>query len=142
METLLNELIPVIQQLWAEAKWLGALGAVLLFGIRAFRLDPIQKKLPAKIRWKAWPQWLKWVAPFAVAFAGAMVWKMGAGLEWGTAVAFALTSACTSILGHEVTRAAGDVADMAKLAKNPTYQPGWLRKAVSPVVPVSKAVPK
>lgn len=142
MEPLLNEIILVAQQLWAEAKGLGLLGAALLFGIRIFRLPAVQAKVPAKIRWRRWPQLLKWAAPVVFAFAGTLAWKIGADLGWGAAVTFALTSAGASIITHKVTKQVGDVEGKAKLANDPTYQPGWIRKAARLVVPISKAVPK
>lgn len=138
MEQLINEAIPIFQQLWAEAKWLGLLGCALLFGIRFFRLGAVQEKIPDKLRWlrwDTWPQLLKWAVPFLFAFAGALAWKMGAGFSWGAAVAFAVTSAAASIFGHKVTKKIGEI-EGAK--RGPDHEPGKFRKLGTFVIPLSR----
>ena len=140
MEALLNEMIPFMKNAWANAGWLGALGGVLMFAIRIFRLSPVQGRLPPKIKWDAWPTWAKWVAPFAGALAGMMIIKVAGGLAWAPAISAAIAAAILSIGGNAGTKKLGEMEGAYKSGKDPNYQPSPFRSVASIAIPVAKHI--
>lgn len=115
----MSELIAFGTELRA-AGWSLAGAAVFITGaVRLWRLPPVQDFLKeaaitapflAALVWQALPQWLKWVIPFVVAFAGALLSALGLGVAWPTALVGALVAAVGSIATHHGTKAAGRVA--------------------------------
>ncbi|KKL05659.1 hypothetical protein LCGC14_2603860, partial [marine sediment metagenome] len=120
-DPLMTELVEALRVAYANGGWLGVLAVVCLFAIRIFRLPFIQSRFPAKGRWSAWPEWVKWAAPFALAFAGGLLLKYLAGMGWAAAAIGALVSAGASIGGHFGTKKLGKMEwaneDQAMLAK-------------------------
>lgn len=132
MEALINEMVPFLKDAWATAGLLGAVGGVLMFAIRIFRLGLVQNRLPAKVRWAAWPTWLKWLSPFVGALAGMMVIKVAGGMAWAPAITAAIAAAIVSIGGNSATKTAGAMLDKAIVYKIPGYKPGRWRELSLP----------
>ena len=139
-DPLVTELVAAMQTAFASGGWLAVLAVVLLFAIRLFRLDVVQRLLPIRGRWTAWPQWLKWMLPFVLAFGGALLLKYLAGVGWTAAVISALTSATGAIVGHKGTKLVGELEGLAKRAKDPDYTPSPYREVGSIVIPTAKFV--
>lgn len=128
----------------AGGPW-AALGAVLVGLLRLLRLPLVQTLLAAinpKLSWNAWPTWAKWAMPFILALGGALIPALIAGGSWPVALAGAIAAGVSAIGMHEGTKAAGKALDNASMNRNSEYQPGPIRKAISPVLPVDKKLLK
>lgn len=135
-DPLMTELVEALRAAYASGGWLGVLAVVCLFAIRIFRLPFVQSRLPAKGRWSAWPEWLKWTAPFILSFVGALLLKYLAGMGWAAAALGAVVSAAASILGHSGTKKLGELEWKYKTGKDPGYVPSPLRDAATALIPV------
>lgn len=139
MDTILIEALKAVGEAYANAGWLAALATLLMFGIRIFRAGPLQNRIPERVRWKVWPQWLKWLLPFALSLAGAAILSAVGGMALWPAIIGAVVTALGSILGHNGTKMIGEAVDGARLAKDPGYVPSKWREVGSIVVPLSGA---
>jgi len=135
VDPLISEFAEALRVAYSNGGWLGVVAVVALFAIRIFRLPFIQSRIPARGRWMAWPEWLKWVAPFALAFIGALLLKYLAGVGWGGAALGALLSAAASIFGHHGTKKLGELEWKHKTGKDPNYKPSPWRNVGSIAIP-------
>lgn len=115
------------------------LGALLVGVVRLLRLPLVQSLLQAispKLAWDSWPGWAKVALPFMLSMAAALIPALIAGGSVTAAIAGAVAAGVSAIALHSGTKAVGSAIDGAAVSKNPSYQPGPVRKAVSPVLPV------
>ena len=131
MQQLLEQIVSEGQQVLANGHWYGLLGLALIYVIRIYRMDVIQALVPAKARWEALPMWARRLSPFVLAFLGALVIKLAAGIGWAAALIAAVGMAATSIAGHAGAKIA--IKDRARDVKGrfvkadspaPVHHPG------------------
>lgn len=142
METIIQQLIEGITQQAGLGGWaavVGSLGVVVTMAIRFFRVR--------------WPKrfdrlhpFAKIALPFAAAAVGTLVIGIAGAMAAGTSlgsvigklIAAAIAAGITAIGAHEATKSAGVTMDMMMVAKDPSYEPGTLRKMSSLVIDIPK----
>jgi hypothetical protein len=144
MEQDISVIVSVLNSaLTGGASW-ATIGILLTGIIRIYRLDTIQNVL-AKVAphfcWYHWPQWLKYLVPFALAaVASLFTVTLGGTGSLVTVVVTALITGLTSMATHAGTKEAGKAVDKVLLRKDPEYTPGPVRNAVGLALPVGKSV--
>ena len=134
----LNDII--VSVLSAGGPW-ATLGAILMGALRLLRIPIVQQVLVAinpKFGWAAWPQWVKMALPFILALSASLISALVAGGGWTAALSGAILAGLSAITLHTGTKAAGSAIDNASVRRDSEYQPGPIRKAMSPVLPVDE----
>jgi len=126
-----------IESLRAGAPWYGAaVGATTLL-IRAYRTPTIQAALPLGVRWSRLPRIVRQLTVAVAAAATSWLASLASGQPPRAALVAALPVALGAIGAHKATKAAGHAHTRRALAvEGATYEPGAVRKAVSPVLPI------
>lgn len=117
------------------------LGVALAGLVRILQLGIVQKVLgwiSPKLLWASWPDAIKLLVPFVLAFLASLLPAIAAGTSLLVAVGGAIMAAVTAVGVHFTTKEAGSVVDQALVAANTDYQPGVVRKALSPVLPINE----
>jgi len=87
--------LDLLQAMQANYATLGLLGAfsVLAYGlVRLWRLDFVQKILPAKLKWESWGKGLRFGLTFGLAFVGQLLAGLASGAKWYLAIAPAVAA--------------------------------------------------
>ena len=82
-----------------------ALGAGLSGLVALLRSGPIQQALPAKLRWSGFPQWLKYLAPFALAAVGSALIAVATGTSGVAAVVMTAITGGVATIQHSAAQA-------------------------------------
>jgi hypothetical protein len=108
----------------------------VMLGVRVFRAEPVQKRLPERFRWSSLKLWQRILIIGVASFASALATALTTGQGWKAAAFAAIPVALSAAFGHKVTKIVGHTMTEVAVAKKPNYSPSKFRKAASIVVPL------
>jgi hypothetical protein len=107
MDPLATAFVEACIEAYASGGWFALLSPVVLFGIRFYRLDQVERRLPVWARWSSWPKWGQWLALFLSAAVAAVITALVGGIGLKAAVVAAIPIALGALGGHKTTKAIG-----------------------------------
>lgn len=131
-------LLEGVKEAYEKAGWLGLAAAVLMLGVRLYKLDVVQQYIPAKYQWQSLGLWGQRSVVFGSSFAATALAAALGGLGWASAGLSAIPVALAAMLAHKVTRVAGSSLN-GVLIKIPLYQGSGVQKMVGVVLPTGEA---
>lgn len=140
METDPQLLISGLKEAYESAGLLGLLAAALMLGVRVYKLDIVQGFLPERFRWANLDLWPQRAVVFGSAFLGTALAAVLGGLGWTAAALAAVPVAIAAMLGHKLTKVAGQALN-GVLVKIPLYRGSGVQKMVAIALPTGEPKP-
>lgn len=126
----------------AGAGWYAIAAAAVVLFIRMLRSETVQLLLPLPWQWKRLRRWVRLGIVFLTALASAWVTTLLAGHPPLAALGMAIPIAVAAIAGHKTTQAIGYAHTNASINGNLAYEPGSIRTAISPILPIDRRAVK
>lgn len=116
----------------------GYLGVGLTFALRLLRVPAVQAFLPKRLRWDSWSPKTKVAVPFLLAALATLIPAAATKTLSIDTVQAAIQAGLMAVALHHGTKFLGSKMTEAALSKDPKYQPGYIRRSFSPLLPVDK----
>lgn len=116
----------------------GYLGVFLVFALRFLRMPQLQMLLPKSLRWDSWSTKTKVAVPFLLAALATLIPAAATKSLSMDTIKAAIQAGVAAVMLHHGTKLLGSKMTAAALAKNPEYQPGYIRRSFSPLLPVDR----
>jgi hypothetical protein len=120
-----EEFIVALQQAYANGGWLLLSSAFLSGIVGVYKSPVVQGLVPDKMRWDAWPGWVRWLVVFGTSYAGGALSAASGHAGWPTVVWGGAVAAFGAMGMHESKQA---LMPTPKTIRLPPNQPAFLNR--------------